>query len=71
MFTPRTVERYTGHREGAIYGSPVKHPDGATALANLHLCGTDQGLLGIVGAMLSGIGMANRHVLAAGAGAAA
>jgi hypothetical protein len=64
MFTPRTVERYTGHREGAIYGSPVKHPDGATALANLHLCGTDQGLLGIIGAMLSGIAMANRHGLA-------
>ncbi len=71
MFTPRTVERYTGHRAGAIYGSPVKHPDGRTALANLHLCGTDQGLLGIVGAMLSGIGMANRHVLAAAPGAPA
>ncbi len=66
MFTPRTVERYTGHRAGAIYGSPVKHPDGATTLANLHLCGTDQGLLGIVGAMLSGIAMANRHGLTGG-----
>ena len=63
MFTPRTVERYTGHRNGAIYGSPTKSLLGTTALSNLFLCGTDQGLLGIVGSMLSGITMANRHVL--------
>jgi len=63
MFTPRTVERYTGHRNGAIYGSPTKNLLGTTALSNLFLCGTDQGLLGIVGSMLSGITMANRHVL--------
>jgi len=63
MFTPRTVERFTGHRNGAIYGSPTKSLLGRTALSNLHLCGTDQGLLGIVGSMLSGITMANRHVL--------
>lgn len=65
MFTPRTVERYTGHFGGAIYGSPVKNRQGRTSLANLHLCGTDQGFLGITGAMLSGISMANYHVLAA------
>ena len=29
----------------------------------LFLCGTDQGYLGIVGAMLSGISMANKHAL--------
>ena len=63
MFTPRTVERFTGHRNGAIYGSPKKNPSGKTALANLYLCGTDQGLLGIVGSILSGITMANRHIL--------
>ena len=63
MFTPLTIERFTGHRNGAIYGSPVKSPRGATTLQNLHLCGTDQGLLGIVGSMLSGITMANQHVL--------
>ncbi len=63
MFTPRTIERYTGHRNGAIYGSPVKSPSGRTSLSNVFLCGTDQGLLGIVGSMLSGITMANRHVL--------
>ena len=43
---------------------PVKNRQGRTALANLYLCGTDQGFLGIVGAMLSGISMANYHILA-------
>ena len=65
MFTPTTVEKYTGHFRGAIYGSPAKHPDGRTGLANVFLCGTDQGMLGIVGSMLSGISMANLHVLRA------
>lgn len=64
MFTPRTITKFTGHLGGAIYGSPVKIRDGRTALANLYLAGTDQGFLGIVGAMLSGISMANFHVLA-------
>lgn len=63
MFTPRTIEKFTGHLGGAIYGSPRKVRDGSTALSNLYLCGTDQGFLGIVGAMLSGISMANYHVL--------
>jgi phytoene dehydrogenase-like protein len=63
MFTPRTITRFTGRVNGAIYGSPEKSLHGRTALANVHLCGTDQGLLGIVGAMLSGITMANKHVL--------
>jgi phytoene dehydrogenase-like protein len=65
MFTPRTVTRFTGRLQGAIYGSPEKSLDGRTGWRNLHLCGTDQGLLGIVGAMLSGVTMANRHVLRA------
>ena len=66
MFTPRTITHFTGHLGGAIYGSPVKHRQGRTALANLYLCGTDQGFLGIVGAMLSGISMANYHILQKG-----
>ncbi len=65
MFTPLTVERYTGHRGGAIYGAPQKVRDGRTSWANLVLIGTDQGFLGITGAMLSGITMANQHVLQA------
>jgi phytoene dehydrogenase-like protein len=63
MFTPRTVRKYTGHLNGAIYGAPRKIKDGRTHLENLYLAGTDQGFLGIVGAMLSGISMANLHVL--------
>jgi phytoene dehydrogenase-like protein len=63
IFTPRTVKKFTGHLNGAIYGAPHKVRDGRTHLANLYLCGTDQGFLGIVGAMLSGISMANYHIL--------
>ena len=63
MFTPRTITTFTGHLAGAIYGSPFKNRQGRTELANVYLCGTDQGFLGIIGAMLSGISMANYHVL--------
>ena len=63
MFTPRTVRKYTGHLNGAIYGAPDKIKDGRTHLENVYLAGTDQGFLGIIGAMLSGISMANLHVL--------
>lgn len=63
MFTPRTIRRYTGHWNGAVYGSPKKRRDGRTPVSNLFICGTDQGYLGIVGAMLSGVTMANVHVL--------
>ena len=63
MFTPRTIHRYTGHLNGAVYGSPHKRKDGRTPLANLFICGTDQGFLGIIGAMLSGITIANLHIL--------
>jgi phytoene dehydrogenase-like protein len=67
MFTPRTITKFTGHAGGAIYGSPQKNRTGRTACDNLYLCGTDQGFLGIVGAMLSGISMANLHILQAAA----
>lgn len=63
MFTPRTIERYTGHIGGAVYGSPRKRRDGRTPYGNLFICGTDQGFLGIIGAMLSGITIANLHIL--------
>lgn len=69
VFTPCTLERYTGHAEGALYGSPVKTRTGATRCANLFLIGADQGFGGIVGAMLSGVAMANMHWLAGRAGA--
>jgi phytoene dehydrogenase-like protein len=63
-FTPRTIEKFTGHLGGAVYGSTRKQRSGRTAVDGLFLCGTDQGYLGIVGAMLSGIAMANQHALA-------
>ena len=63
IFTPRTIKKFTGHINGCVYGAPHKRWDGTTHLDNLFVCGTDQGFLGIVGAMLSGIGMANRHML--------
>lgn len=63
-FTPRTIQKFTGHLGGAVYGSPRKLRSGRTPVDGLFLCGTDQGYLGIVGAMLSGIAMANQHALA-------
>ena len=63
MFTPLTIARYTGHLGGAVYGSPDKARRGQTPVENLFLCGSDQGFLGIVGSMLSGISMVNLHCL--------
>lgn len=63
MFTPRTIERFTSRRRGAVYGSPRKIRGARTGLGNLYLCGTDQGYLGIVGSLLSGVIVANQHLL--------
>lgn len=63
MFTPKTIRRYTGHINGTVYGSPAKCLTGKTPVDSLFICGTDQGFLGIVGAMLSGVSMANLHLL--------
>ncbi len=62
-FTPKTIKKYTGHLNGAVYGAPGKIKSGTTPIKNLYICGTDQGFLGIVGATLSGITIANLHVL--------
>lgn len=59
VFTPKTIKRYTGHINGAVYGAPDKMRTGETPVAGLYIIGTDQGFLGIVGAMLSGITVAN------------
>jgi phytoene dehydrogenase-like protein len=64
MFTPRTIQHFTGKLGGAVYGAPEKRRDGSTHLNNLYLCGTDQGFLGIIGAMLSGISIVNQKILA-------
>lgn len=63
VFTPKTIRRFTWHDNGAVYGAPDKRLDGSTHLENLYLCGTDQGFVGIVGAIVSGISMANRYCL--------
>lgn len=62
-FTPVTIERYTSKIKGAIYGSPNKIKDGDIGYSNLFLAGTDQGFLGIVGSMLSGVSIVNQHIL--------
>ena len=71
VFTPRTIRHFTGHRQGAVYGSPRKRWDGRTPVEGLYLCGTDQGFVGIIGTMVSGISMANDHVLSPAARPAA
>ena len=63
VFTPTTIEKFTSHSKGTIYGSPQKSKRGTTPVNGLYLCGTDQGFLGIIGSLLSGISMANLHVL--------
>ena len=63
VFTPKTIRRFTSHDNGAVYGAPEKVLDGTTHLKNLFLCGTDQGFVGIIGSIVSGISMANMHCL--------
>jgi phytoene dehydrogenase-like protein len=62
-FTPVTIERYTSKHKGAIYGNPVKIKDGNIGYDNLFIAGTDQGFLGIVGSMLSGVSIVNQQIL--------
>ena len=63
IFTPKTIHRFTGHLKGAVYGAPRKILTGDMPLKNLFLAGTDQGFLGIIGSMLSGITIANNQLL--------
>jgi len=63
MFTPRTIKKFTGHINGAVYGSPTKLADGRTQVENIYICGTDQGYLGVVGSMISGVEIANQRLL--------
>ena len=63
LFTPRTIERFTGHLNGNVYGSPLKSKDGTTPVPGVYICGTDQGFLGIIGSLLSGVSIANKYFL--------
>jgi len=64
VFTPRKFTRFTARANGAIYGIEEKRWDGRTSLGNLLVIGTDQGYLGIVGSLLSGVSIANRLLTA-------
>jgi len=61
-FTPVTIERCPTQTQDAVYGSSEKIKDVRTYFANLYIAGTDQGYLGIVGALLSGVTMVNQHI---------
>lgn len=63
--TPRSVRRYTGHMNGAIYGASQKNFLGSVGLKNLTLCGNDRGGIGIMGAAINGVIAANLDVLMA------
>lgn len=63
-FSPLTIERYTGHLEGSVYGAPFFTNDGTIESAsNVFITGNDQGSVGISGALLSGVFMAVKHAL--------
>ena len=62
-FTPLTIKRFTAKKKGAIYGNPIKIKDGDIGYDNLFLAGTDQGFLGIIGSMMSGVSIINQHIL--------
>ena len=66
LSTPLTVEHYTGHPDGHFYGLPAtperyrgsRLPGPRTPIQGLYLTGSDAGCLGIVGAMMGGVGAA-------------
>ena len=62
-FTPKTIKDSQVMKTEQLYGSPTKSRDGSTQFKNLFLAGTDQGYIGIVGAMLGGIAIANNRIL--------
>jgi phytoene dehydrogenase-like protein len=65
LSTPLTVEHFTGHRRGAIYGYPgtperygKRWLAPATPVRNLYLTGADAGILGVLGALMGGVSTA-------------
>ena len=62
-FSPTTIRRYTNHPNGTLYGGSVKAFDGRTPLENLFIIGNDQGGIGIMGAMTSGVLIVNYNIL--------
>ena len=67
LSTPLTVEHYTSHPGGRFYGLPAvparyrnRLLGPVTPIRGLYLSGSDAGSLGIVGAMMGGVGAATR-----------
>jgi phytoene dehydrogenase-like protein len=69
-FTPRTIRHFTGHDNGALYGSPDKRRAGDIGLENVWLIGNDEAYPGIVGALASGVGVSSRALRLAPAASA-
>ncbi|MHA7844929.1 FAD-dependent oxidoreductase [Serratia sp. D1N4] len=73
LSTPLTMEHYTSHPRGGFYGLPAT-PEryrayflGATTpIPGLYISGTDAGCLGIVGALMGGVGAASQAMGARG-----
>ena len=62
MSTPLTVDTFTGHPHGSVYGVPatperfrLPYLRVVTPVQNLYLTGADVASLGIVGAMMGGV----------------
>jgi all-trans-retinol 13,14-reductase len=73
LSTPLSVEKFTGHSGGAIYGvpaTPERYRGGwfgvQTPVRGLLLAGSDVGSPGVVGAMMGGVMAASRLLGAAG-----
>ncbi|QYY36032.1 FAD-dependent oxidoreductase [Ruficoccus sp. ZRK36] len=64
--SPKTVVDYTSHLNGGIYGGSVKTFDGSTPIQGLYAIGNDQAGIGIMGALTSGVIVANYKVVLAG-----
>lgn len=64
-FTPTTIRRFTGHVNGALYGTPDKRRGGDVGVAGLRLIGNDEGYPGIVAALVSGVSVASTVVAGA------
>ncbi len=63
-FTPCTIRRFTWPRKRRFTAPLTNRVDRQlTHLKNLFICGTDQGFVGIIGALISGITIVNRHLL--------
>lgn len=65
LATPLTMEHYTSHPRGRFYGLPANPAryksallGSRTPIGGLYLSGSDAGCLGIVGAMMGGVGAA-------------